>query len=352
MGVDRSMDELRRESEQTRAVLAATVTELRDRSGAVASDVKTLLSPTHIKQEIRSYIREERESVTRAVRRKMRENPLQTAAVGAALAYPALGLLRAIPGPLWLIAGGLFLTTDRGRQATSEAKVKIDSMIQSGSDALSHASDALQSEVTERLGQARTEMHEMGEAVATAAGSLKDQARTAFHDAKDTLGAAAAEVPTMAAQAGDALSRARPNAGAVDVDPHHASAPAAVKNFVQDYPLVVAGLGVALGIFLAASIPSSEAENRLFGAGSDKLKARARQAANDGLEKAGDLASEAIEATTAAVVREGLNASGVKTAVSKVSDGVIAVAERGVNAAMGRPAIPSSSPGPRASERN
>src|SRR4051794_16538337 len=93
----KSVDELRRESDRTREALASTVTELRDRVGDTATELKTIVSPTHIKQEIRNYVRRERESFVDSVQRKAKESPLRTAAIAAAAAYPALGLLRALP---------------------------------------------------------------------------------------------------------------------------------------------------------------------------------------------------------------------------------------------------------------
>ena len=91
-----SVEELRAESERAREALAATVSQLRDKVGDTTAELKTLLSPSHIKQEIKDYVREERESLVQSVQRKAKENHLQAAAVGAALMYPALGLLRAI----------------------------------------------------------------------------------------------------------------------------------------------------------------------------------------------------------------------------------------------------------------
>ena len=49
--------------------LASTVTELRERVGDTASQIKTITSPTHIKQEIRDYVRQEREGLVDAVQR-------------------------------------------------------------------------------------------------------------------------------------------------------------------------------------------------------------------------------------------------------------------------------------------
>ena len=129
-----SLEELREESERNREALAATVGELREKVGDTASELKTLVSPAHIKQEIKDYVREERESLVKSVQRKAKENPLQMAAIGAAVAYPAWGLLRAIPTPLLLIGAGLFLTSKRGQQSAKDIKAKVDDVVQQGTE--------------------------------------------------------------------------------------------------------------------------------------------------------------------------------------------------------------------------
>ena len=113
---DCTVEELRQRSEANRAQLASTVEELREKVSDTASEVKTLVSPSHIKEEIKTYIREESDSLVR----KARENPLQAAAVGAAIAYPAWSLLRAIPAPLLLIGAGLWLTGSHGRKTIKQ----------------------------------------------------------------------------------------------------------------------------------------------------------------------------------------------------------------------------------------
>jgi hypothetical protein len=114
----------------------------------------------------------------------------------------------------------------------------------------------------------------------------------------------------------------------------------ALTNFVNDNPLLVAGIGAAIGAFIAASIPSSEAENKLFGAGSEKLKGKAREAAAQGIEQAGNIAAEAAGSVAAAAAREGIDAAGVQRALNTVADGVRKVADRGLETALG--ATPSS----------
>ena len=52
-GKEPSIEALREESERSREALAATVGELRDRVGDTATELKTLVSPSHIKQQVK-----------------------------------------------------------------------------------------------------------------------------------------------------------------------------------------------------------------------------------------------------------------------------------------------------------
>jgi histone H3/H4 len=109
----------------------------------------------------------------------------------------------------------------------------------------------------------------------------------------------------------------------------------ALTSFVNDNPLLVAGIGAAVGAFIAASIPSSEAENRMFGAGSEKLKDKAREAAAQGIEQAGNIVAEAAGSVATAAAREGIDAAGVQRALNTVADSVRKVADRGLETALG-----------------
>src|SRR4051812_2902277 len=167
-----SVEELREESERSREALAATVGELRDKVGDTAAELKTLVSPAHIKQEINDYVRQRREGLIQSVRRKAKENPLQMAAIGAVLAYPAWGLLRAIPTPLMLIGAGLFLTSNRGQQAAKEAKAKLDDVVHQGTDKVSDLADSIKSDLEDRIAGARYGVEEARDSVAAAVGAV------------------------------------------------------------------------------------------------------------------------------------------------------------------------------------
>ena len=51
----RSVEELKRKSERSRAELAATVDQLRERISDTAADIRHKVSPQHIKSEVSDY---------------------------------------------------------------------------------------------------------------------------------------------------------------------------------------------------------------------------------------------------------------------------------------------------------
>ena len=167
-----SVDQLREESERSRDALASTVGELRDTMSDAAAELKTLISPAHIKQEIKDYVREGRKSLVQSLQRQAKDNPLQMAAVGAAVAYPAWSLLRAIPTPLLLIGAGLFLTSQRGQQSAKEIKAKVDDVVQQGTEKVSDLAGAVRSDLEDRIAGARYGVEEMRDSVTSAADTV------------------------------------------------------------------------------------------------------------------------------------------------------------------------------------
>src|SRR3954468_8920589 len=108
-----SLQQLSRESEATREAFVHTVGELKQEVAETISDLKTRLSPSHLKAEFKEYVREERSEFLSSLERKARENPLQAVAIGAGLVYPFWGILKTIPVPLLLIGGGFWLSRQK-----------------------------------------------------------------------------------------------------------------------------------------------------------------------------------------------------------------------------------------------
>ena len=334
---DCSVEELRQRSEATRAELAETVGVLREKVSDTASELKTLVSPSHIKQEIKAYVREGRESLMQSLERKARENPLQAAAVGAAFAYPAWGLLRAIPAPLLLIGAGLWLTSSKGRKAIKDMNATVTDAVERGTQKATEYADTLKSDIAERADAVTRTFTDAGDAVSAGAAEATDKAKSAMHDMRDAVvSKSAAAIDSVAGVAGDAADKAaRTYADAKEgVATVGQKSQSAVMEFVDKNPLLVAGIGAAVGAFIAASIPPSDAENRLFGERANDIKGKARDAASQGIEKAKDLAADVVGDVAAAAAREGLDGPGVQKAVDAVAQSLKSVAERGVKTAL------------------
>ena len=313
-----SVEELRRRSEAARTELTGTVGELREKVSDTASEIKTLVSPSHIKAEIKTYIREERESLRQSLERKIRENPLQAAALGAAVAYPAWGLLRAIPAPLLMIGAGLWLTTSKGRETVKQVHATVSDAVEQGTERASEVAADLQSRVAEGADAASRTIGEVGDAIGSRAGELAHKARVAAHDMRDAVvskssavsGSLAGAASNAAARTAQAASQATDGAsGAVQ------RSKSAVMDFVEANPLLVAGIGAAVGAFIAAALPPSNAENKLLGSKADDLKDKALDVAAQELEKGKKVVADAVEDVTERV--KSVADRGVRTAVGE-----------------------------------
>src|SRR3979411_362785 len=118
----RSLQQIKQETEQTRAGLTATVDELRTSVTEAANDIRERISPAAIKAEVSGYIRSRGEQLLDEVTAAARKNPMQAVAVGASVAYPLLRLARTIPFPVLMVGAGLFLAGSKtGQSATRKA---------------------------------------------------------------------------------------------------------------------------------------------------------------------------------------------------------------------------------------
>jgi ElaB/YqjD/DUF883 family membrane-anchored ribosome-binding protein len=108
----------------------------------------------------------------------------------------------------------------------------------------------------------------------------------------NTFGRARQSLDRSADQVGDVASSASDAAR---------QASSRVARLAHEQPLVLAGIGIAIGAALASLFPVTETENRLVGRTSDELKNRARDLATEGVEKVQSVATSAVETATAAV---------------------------------------------------
>ena len=316
-----SLSELERQAERTRADLIHTVDELHNR-----------VSPQAIKQEMRAYAREASQDLIHNLERRARENPLQTVAVAAGLAYPAWRFITNIPAPILLIGAGLALSqvgarspkamsrdqeseqlTDKVRRTVQDAATQVadrfDSVKERAAAAASEATATVTSRVSELSERA-------GAAINDATASARHTAAESLAAARDTLSGTYQAGAQAAAHTGEQLTQSKET----------------LIQMMENHPFVVGGIGLLVGAVVASALPVSQVENRLFGDNSEHLKNRARDVAAEGVNVAAAAARSVYEELVSRVQEQGLSSASVREIVKDVGDKVKDVVQQATDA--------------------
>ena len=80
-------------------------------------------------------------------------------------------------------------------------------------------------------------------------------------------------------------------------------------DFAKEQPLVLAGIGIAVGAAIGAALPSTETEDRLMGATSDEMKDQVTDIASERARKVQAVAEKAIDDAARAARDQGLGRS-------------------------------------------
>src|SRR4029450_3134699 len=186
----RSVEELRRDSEQSRAELAATVDRLREQIADTAEDIRYKVSPENTKAECGGLISHKTHGWLDALKQQAMDNPMQAVAAGTAIAVPALRLARGFPLPLLMIGAGLALSSktvrdraaeaaapgiEAAREVIDEASERAQSLGDDMRKAMSHA----ERQAAGMAGEARESAGGMADAASGMAGDLRDRATQA-----------------------------------------------------------------------------------------------------------------------------------------------------------------------------
>ncbi|MBP1294237.1 DUF3618 domain-containing protein [Bradyrhizobium elkanii] len=323
----RSVEELRRESERSRAELAATVDRLKDSITGTAEDIRHAVSPEHIKSEVSDFVGRTTQTWISDLKDKALENPIHTFAAGAAVVLPLMRLARGVPLPLLMIGAGLALTSKSVRARVQDAVDPLKDQAGQVLDRSRIAAQELQDNVQQTASSVRGGVAELADAAAGAAGGLKDKATQTF----DTLAGKASE-GTEAAR--DAFERLRSGAkDTVDAARDTAQqAPAKAREVIGDNAALIGGLGIAIGAIIAAALPPTEAETKVMGQASGNVRQAATDATASGFEAAKDAALSAADAVASSVADADLGkhasrmTEGVAERLKEAVGGVVAAA--------------------------
>jgi hypothetical protein len=279
---EENLERFEQNAAQSRADLADTVDELRSRVSDTAEDLRHRASATSLKEEVKDYVDRTRKGMLQNIKRKANENPLGAVAVGAGMAFLGWRILRSIPAPLLLLGGGVALLRS-GEQthftppSASGSEHEREEGRPGGERELGTGSSP--ESLTGRLGGAAA-------AAGSAASRTVSGAGSAVSDAVSSVYRGGADATAFAR---DQVSQATQSTHDTFLDA------------LDRYPLIAGGIGVAIGGLIAASLPVTQAEQRLLGETSEDLNERASRAIAQG--------SQAAEAAGKRVLKQVLGES-------------------------------------------
>jgi hypothetical protein len=369
----RSLQQIKRETEQTRAGLTDTVEQLKTSVAETASDIRHRISPDNIKAEVSGYIKSRGEQLLNDVTSAARRNPMQAVAVGASVAYPLLRLARAMPLPVLMVGAGLFFAGSKTGQAASQKASDVaadlsddvarrarelgEQVQDTALAARNYASeqfDRVSSAIAGGTDQVRGVADVAGAAVASNSQRIKDSAASAGATLSDgasglqdgglrLAGSAAATVQDIANGATAAARSAASTVADAGVDAartirHTASdasdrAGKTIFQTIEQNPLLVAGVGLLVGGLIASALPRFGFEDDLVGDASSAAKRRAQAAASQGFNAAKATVGEVYDETARQAEAEGLTPDGIGKAAQDISQRVRRVAEAAVTTA-------------------
>ncbi|UCI10519.1 DUF3618 domain-containing protein [Mesorhizobium sp. B1-1-8] len=266
---EKSAAELEREAEATRARVVATADSIRDK-----------MTPGQIFDEFTGLFRGGAGSdMLHNLKAQVRDNPLPLTVIGAGLA--------------WLMLGS----------GTSAVAAATGAAARRG-HGLDHAA----------FGAG------VGSTASDAAGSLAEAASGAAGTVSGMASEAAGTVSDMASRAARTLT----NSTAATAD-MATSASHSAQELLQDQPLAVAAVGLAVGAAIGAMLPHTEFEDQRLGAYRERLRDSAEDTLKEGLDAAKQVAAEAGQTASDEAERQ---AASEGTLADKVSQVVKAAANK------------------------
>jgi len=300
-------EQLERDAETARLRISATLDELRGR-----------MTPGQVVDQIVDYMRDgSGATFMRNFRRQVVNNPVPVTLVGAGLAWLAMASRRPPDGGADLGRAGA-MAADAGRGLRDRVAAATGQWTDSATDTEHEMEQNMRDAAVTAREQAAGAAGRWSESASQTGDAWAEQARSAASQLGARAGETGAHVQDSTAAAASAVGDAASTAYATAArGARHGAemfgsaagtlsetAAAGTRNIIdlfKDQPLVLAGIGLALGAMLGASLPVTEAEDRLMGEASDATKREAGAFAEQQLDKGKAVGRDALNAASRAL---------------------------------------------------
>lgn len=310
-------EQLERQAEQCRARIEDSLDELRGR-----------LTPGEIVDRLVDYARHSGGGqFVRNLQQQVIDNPLPLTLVGAGLAWLMMGTSRGTNGRARHVLSqaadmarrsGEYLSERAGdatravqttvtdfADTTQAAAGRSDDLTRRGSedasDRMDHAGQPAQTMASSFADTTRQRAHDWSETAQATGSAAYDQIRDTTAQVRNVAGSTSGSMRDAASSAyGGAADRAsrtaaRLRSSSASLRDSASETGHGIVEALRSQPMVLAGIGLALGAAIGAVLPGSVAEDRIMGEASDDVKATAQNAAGEQVDKAKAAAEHVYE---------------------------------------------------------
>jgi hypothetical protein len=295
-----SSAQLERQAEERRAQIAETLDELRSR-----------MTAGQIVDQLSEYVSEgSAGAFLRNLRAQSVANPVPVTFVGVGLAWLMLSgfreprhqgssKLRSAPRDVSRKASRS--ASDDFSQAAAEAGNRTRRAARQFGDEVKQGASDLADNAADYGDDAQRAARDFRDSISDATKSGYEKAAAGYHSMaeglSETYDSAADQAHEMANSIGQTASDMRDSVS---------SAGNGVARILREQPLVLAGLGLAIGGLLGAYLPTTELEEKVMGKASDKLKGKIRDTASETLAKGKAVADRALQEAREEALDQGI----------------------------------------------
>lgn len=254
-----------REAEATRQRLAERLDDLNEH-----------LTFGRVMDEVLGYAKGGGGSFLRAFTNAARENPVPSLLVST--------------GAMLFLSERLGLTGTKPAQRASRTPSSFPGVTRAGA--------SMQSAIERRAQNVAESLSSAAEGVSSAARSARDHAASAAGAVSDTVGEYSQRIGD---QASEMAEQAQEQLGAASEEVIRR-----IRKLIEEQPLLVGAIGLAIGAGIAAVVPTTEAEKEYLGESREAAKEAISEFASEQLETAKDAAEKVAQAMSKAADAEGL----------------------------------------------
>lgn len=285
--------EVQKEAESERAELASTLDRLREN-----------LRPENVVDEVMANAKVTTSEISDRIMQSALNNPIPAVLIGI--------------GAAMLIAAG-----EKFRSRGSAAHVDYDRWTPRRTDHVGGTGQAATARLSSKLDALGSQASASASRIADSAASLRDQAKSTVTNYATSAREGLASV--SGDQVMSQYSRSRDQMAN------------SVSRLLDEQPLVLAALGVAVGAAIGAAIPATDAEARLMGDASASFKSRAQELAQAEYAHLKETASATLGDLKQSAADHGVSSDNlsdlIQDAGSKVRDAAHGVADHAAEAA-------------------